>query len=146
VQAFIERGIAEGPRSVCGGTGRPTGFTRGYFARPTIFANVTSDMMIAKGEIFGPVLSIMIYETEDEAVAIANDTAHGLAGYVQGSDIDQSAMSRRESAPDGFTSTAHHLTAASRLAATTIGQWPRARDVRFRRTSRGEGCTWLPRA
>jgi aldehyde dehydrogenase (NAD+) len=89
VQALIERGIAEGATLVCGGTGRPSGFNRGYFTRPTVFANVTSDMTIAREEIFGPVLSMMIYETEDEAVAIANNTTYGLAGYVQGEDMDR---------------------------------------------------------
>jgi aldehyde dehydrogenase (NAD+) len=68
-----------------GGAGRPQGFNRGYFIRPTVFGDVTSDMTIAKDEIFGPVLSMMTYETEDEAIAIANNTTYGLAGYVQGS-------------------------------------------------------------
>ncbi len=87
VQGLIERGIQEGATLVCGGAGRPAGFNRGYFVRPTVFADVTPDMTIAKEEIFGPVLSMMTYETEDEAVAIANNTTYGLAGYVQAADI-----------------------------------------------------------
>ena len=87
VQGLIERGIQEGATLVCGGAGRPAGFNRGYFVRPTVFADVTPGMTIAKEEIFGPVLSMMTYETEDEAVAIANNTTYGLAGYVQAADI-----------------------------------------------------------
>jgi aldehyde dehydrogenase (NAD+) len=88
VQGLIEKGIKEGATLVCGGTGRPTGFNRGYFVRPTVFADVTPDMTIAKEEIFGPVLSLITYETEDEAVEIAINTSYGLAGYVQAADID----------------------------------------------------------
>ena len=89
VQGLIERGIQEGATLVCGGTGRPVGFNRGYFVRPTVFADVTPDMTIARDEIFGPVLSMMTYDSEDEAVAIANDTTYGLASYVQGGDIER---------------------------------------------------------
>src|SRR5262249_43504451 len=66
---------------------RPVGFNRGYFVRPTVFTDVTNDMTIAREEIFGPVLSMLSYETEDEAVATANDTTYGLAGYVQAGNI-----------------------------------------------------------
>jgi aldehyde dehydrogenase (NAD+) len=88
IQALIEKGIQEGASLVCGGPGRPAGFNRGYFVRPTVFADVTPDMTIAKEEIFGPVLSMMTYETEDEAVEIANNTSYGLAGYVQAGTIE----------------------------------------------------------
>jgi aldehyde dehydrogenase (NAD+) len=88
VQGLIEKGIEEGATLVCGGPGRPQGFNRGYFVRPTVFADVTTDMTIAKEEIFGPVLSVMNYETEAEAIKIANNTSYGLAGYVQAGDID----------------------------------------------------------
>lgn len=88
VQGLIEKGIEEGATLVCGGPGRPAGFNRGYFVRPTVFADVTSDMSIAKEEIFGPVLSMMTYETEEDAVEIANHTSYGLAGYVQSGTID----------------------------------------------------------
>jgi aldehyde dehydrogenase (NAD+) len=88
VQGLIEKGIKEGATVVCGGTGRPTGFNRGYFVRPTVFADVTPEMTVAKEEIFGPVLSMMTYETEDEAIEIANNTSYGLAGYVAGDTLD----------------------------------------------------------
>jgi len=87
VQGLIERGIEEGATLVCGGPGRPSEFNRGYFVRPTVFADVKPDMTIAQTEIFGPVLSMLTYDTEEEAVAIANDTTYGLAGYVQSGDL-----------------------------------------------------------
>ncbi|MDJ0826589.1 MAG: aldehyde dehydrogenase family protein [Rhodobacter sp.] len=86
IQDLIQKGIDEGARLVAGGTGRPEGFNRGYFVRPTVFADVTNDMTIAREEIFGPVLSILPFESEDEAVAIANDTPYGLTNYVQSTD------------------------------------------------------------
>lgn len=89
VQELIERGVMEGATLVCGGPGRPTGLNRGYFARPTVFADVTPQMTIAREEVFGPVLSMMTYETEDEAIAIANDTAYGLGGYVRAGTIEE---------------------------------------------------------
>lgn len=89
VQGLIEKGIDEGATLVCGGIGKPSGFNRGYFVRPTVFADVMQDMTIAKEEIFGPVLSIMTYDTEDQAVEIANNTSYGLAGYVSADNIDR---------------------------------------------------------
>ncbi len=86
IQGLIEKGIAEGARLVAGGPGRPEGHNRGYFVRPTVFADVTPDMTIAREEIFGPVLSIMRFETEDEALKMANDTVYGLTNYVQTAD------------------------------------------------------------
>ena len=81
---MIEIGIEEGASLVAGGIEKPEGCDKGYYVKPTVFANVTNDMTIAKEEIFGPVLSIIKYENEDEAIKIANDTEYGLAGYVQG--------------------------------------------------------------
>jgi aldehyde dehydrogenase (NAD+) len=81
---MIEIGIEEGATLVAGGVEKPDGYDKGYYVKPTVFANVTSDMTIAKEEIFGPVLSIIKYDSEDEAIHIANDTEYGLAGYVQG--------------------------------------------------------------
>jgi aldehyde dehydrogenase (NAD+) len=81
---MIEIGIEEGARLVAGGIEKPEGYEKGYYIKPTVFADVTNDMTIAKEEIFGPVLSIIKYENEDEAIEIANDTEYGLAGYVQG--------------------------------------------------------------
>ena len=84
VLRLIEIGIEEGATLSAGGIERPEGYDKGYYVKPTVFSNVTSDMTIAKEEIFGPVLSILKYETEEEAIQIANDTEYGLAGYVQG--------------------------------------------------------------
>ena len=84
VNRLISRGIEEGATVVVGGTGRPDGLKKGYYVRPTIFANVNNQMTIAREEIFGPVLVMIPYETEDEAVRIANDTPYGLSGYVFG--------------------------------------------------------------
>ncbi len=89
VQALISRGIEEGAHLVTGGTGLPAGLQRGYFVKPTVFADVTPQMVIAREEIFGPVLSMMPYETDDEAVEIANGTMYGLAAYVQSADIER---------------------------------------------------------
>jgi aldehyde dehydrogenase (NAD+) len=86
VQDMIEAGIAEGARLVCGGPGRPAGLERGFYVRPTIFSDVQPHMRIAQEEIFGPVLSILAYDSVDEAVAIANDTVYGLGAHVQGRD------------------------------------------------------------
>ncbi len=87
VQQMIESGIAEGAKLVAGGPGRPDGIAQGYFVRPTIFSRVTPAMTIAREEIFGPVLSIIAYTDEDDAVRIANDTPYGLSGYVSSSDL-----------------------------------------------------------
>jgi aldehyde dehydrogenase (NAD+) len=87
VQRLIQQGIDEGARLVTGGTGRPAGIGKGYYARPTIFADVTPDMTIAREEIFGPVLSMMPYDTVEQAIDIANDTDYGLAAYVQSADL-----------------------------------------------------------
>jgi aldehyde dehydrogenase (NAD+) len=86
VEGYIEKGIAEGAHLVAGGLGRPDGLTRGYFVKPTIFSHVRNDMTIAREEIFGPVLCILPYHTEAEAVQIANDTPYGLAAYVWSQD------------------------------------------------------------
>jgi aldehyde dehydrogenase (NAD+) len=86
IQSLIQKGIDEGARLVAGGTGRPEGVNRGFFVRPTVFADVTNDMTIAREEIFGPVLSIIPFESEEQALAIANDTPYGLTNYVQSGD------------------------------------------------------------
>ena len=88
IQGLIKKGIDEGATLVTGGLGRPEGLNRGYFVRPTVFANVTNDMTIAREEIFGPVLSILPYDTEEQAIAQANDTPYGLSGYVQSGSVE----------------------------------------------------------
>jgi aldehyde dehydrogenase (NAD+) len=86
VEGYIAKGIAEGAKVVIGGSGRPDGLTKGYFVKPTIFSNVRNDMTIAREEIFGPVLCILPYDNEEQAVQIANDTPYGLAAYVWSKD------------------------------------------------------------
>ena len=86
IQGLIETGISEGARLVAGGTGRPEGVNRGYYVRPTVFADVNNQMTIAREEIFGPVLSILPFDSEEEAIEIANDTPYGLTNYVQSED------------------------------------------------------------
>ena len=87
VQGLIQTAIDEGARVVLGGAGRPEGFNRGYFVRPTIFADVSNDQTIAREEVFGPVLAMIPFDSEEEAVAIANDTPYGLAAYLHTSDV-----------------------------------------------------------
>ncbi len=89
VQRLIGQGISEGAKLIAGGLGRPDGLTKGYFAKPTIFSDVRNDMAIAREEIFGPVLCIIPYEDEEDAVRIANDTAYGLSGFVTAGDIER---------------------------------------------------------
>jgi len=86
VEGYIAKGIAEGAKVLIGGTGRPDGLDKGYFVKPTIFSNVNNQMTIAREEIFGPVLCILPYDTEEQAVQIANDTPYGLAAYVWSQD------------------------------------------------------------
>jgi aldehyde dehydrogenase (NAD+) len=92
---MIEIGIEEGASLVAGGVEKPEGYDKGYYVKPTVFANVTNDMTIAKEEIFGPVLSILKYKSEDEAIEIANDTEYGLAGYVQGESVHANEVARK---------------------------------------------------
>ncbi len=89
VQGYISKGVEEGARLVAGGVGRPEHLNRGYFVRPTVFADVTPGMTIEREEIFGPVLAMIPFDTEDEAVEIANDTPYGLTNYVQSADEDR---------------------------------------------------------
>jgi aldehyde dehydrogenase (NAD+) len=96
IQALIAKGEAEGARLIAGGTGRPEGHESGYFVKPTVFADVDPDMTIAREEIFGPVLSMTPFDTEEEAVAIANDTPYGLTNYVQTQDNDKARRVARQ--------------------------------------------------
>jgi aldehyde dehydrogenase (NAD+) len=88
IQGLIETGIKEGAKVIAGGPGRPQGLSKGYFVRPTVFANVRNDMTIAREEIFGPVLCILTYKDEEDAIRQANDTVYGLSGYVSSEDRD----------------------------------------------------------
>jgi aldehyde dehydrogenase (NAD+) len=89
IQDLIQKGIDEGARLVAGGIGRPEGFNKGFYVRPTVFADVNNSMTIAQEEIFGPVLSIIPFDTEEEAIALANDTVYGLTNYIQTQDQDK---------------------------------------------------------
>jgi acyl-CoA reductase-like NAD-dependent aldehyde dehydrogenase len=89
VRGYIETGIAEGARLVAGGLERPDGLDRGFFVRPTVFADVTPDMRVFQEEIFGPVLCITPFRDEAHAVELANATAFGLSGYVQSADLER---------------------------------------------------------
>ncbi|MFD8128603.1 aldehyde dehydrogenase family protein [Streptomyces mirabilis] len=96
IQALIRKGIDEGATLVAGGPGRPDGLEKGYYVKPTVFARVTNDMTVAREEIFGPVVTILGYDSVDHAVEIANDTEYGLAGYVAGADLEKArAVARR---------------------------------------------------
>jgi len=96
VQRLIEIGIAEGATLVAGGTGKPAGLSRGYYARPTVFGNVNRSMTIAREEIFGPVLAIMPYDSEAEAIEIANDSEFGLAAFVQSENLEHARSVARQ--------------------------------------------------
>ncbi|MET1411199.1 aldehyde dehydrogenase family protein [Roseibium sp. HPY-6] len=96
IQGHIERGVADGARVVAGGPGKPEGFETGYFVKPTVFADVTNQMSIARNEIFGPVLVMIPFKTEDEAISMANDTPYGLAAYIQTGDPERAKRVSRK--------------------------------------------------
>ena len=96
VQAMIAQAIAEDSRLIAGGLGRPQGIERGYYVQPTVFADVTPDMLVAREEIFGPVLAIMPYDSEAEAIAIANDSTYSLSGYVTSASLERSRSVARQ--------------------------------------------------
>jgi aldehyde dehydrogenase (NAD+) len=87
VQSYIHLGLEEGAELLVGGEGRPAGLERGWFVQPTVFAGVNNDMRIAREEIFGPVLCVIPYDDEDEAITIANDSNYGLQAYVESADV-----------------------------------------------------------
>jgi len=95
IQNLIQKGIDEGAKLEVGGTGRPDGLNRGYYVKPTVFSHVTNDMTIAREEIFGPVLSLIGYEDDEDAVRIANDTVYGLSGYISGNSERAKAVAKR---------------------------------------------------
>ena len=140
IQRLIGAGIAEGARLVAGGPGRPPGLDRGYYVRPTVFGDVRPGMTIEREEVFGPVLAVMSYQDEDEAVEAANDTVYGLAAYVSSANIeharsDRDAVARRHGQSE--LSRMGRACAVRRLQ--TVGQRARIRRFRHRRLSRAEG-------
>jgi len=96
IQNLIQKGIDEGAKLEVGGTGRPDGLNQGYYVKPTVFSHVTNDMTIAQEEIFGPVLSLIGYEDDDDAVRIANDTIYGLSGYISSGDPERARQIARK--------------------------------------------------
>jgi aldehyde dehydrogenase (NAD+) len=130
IQGLIAKGEEEGARLVAGGTGRPDGLDAGYYVRPTVFADVTPEMTIAREEIFGPVLSIMPFDTEDEAIAIANDTAYGLTNYVQTQDPERARRVARR-----LRSGMVEMNGQSRAAGAPFGGYGQSGNGR-------EGGTW----
>ncbi len=95
INSLIQKGIDEGAQLIVGGPGRPEGLTKGYYIKPTVFANVNNSMTIAREEIFGPVLTIIPYDNDEDAIAIANDTEYGLSGYVSGEPAHARAIAKR---------------------------------------------------
>ena len=145
VQGLIARGIEEGATLICGGAGRPADFNRGYFVRPTVFADVTPDMAIAKDEIFGPVLSMMTYDTEDGASE--SQTIRLTVWPVMSKRVTSIAPvgSQRESVRGGFffeRRAGRPQCSFRRLQ--EVRQWPRARRLRFRGVSRSESRALVP--
>jgi aldehyde dehydrogenase (NAD+) len=95
VQGYIHKGLEEGATLLTGGPGKPEGLETGYYIKPTIFTDVSNRMTIAQEEIFGPVLVIIPYDTEDDAIAMANDSPYGLSGYVSGEPAHAKAVAKR---------------------------------------------------
>jgi aldehyde dehydrogenase (NAD+) len=130
IQGLIESGQREGARLVAGGLGRPDGLEVGYFVRPTVFADVSPEMTISRTEIFGPVLSITPFDTEDEAIVMANDTSFGLTNYVQTTDID-----RARNVAKRLRSGMVEMNGSSRSAGSPFGGYRQSGNGR-------EGGTW----
>ena len=130
IQDLIQSGIDEGATLVAGGPSRPDGLDKGYFVRPTIFTDVSNNMRIAKEEIFGPVLSIIPFENEDEAIAITNDTSYGLGNYVQTQDKEKARRVARK-----FRSGGVYINGKSADAGTPFGGYRQSGNGR-------EGGTW----
>ena len=143
IQRLIQAGIDEGAELVTGGPGRPENLNRGYFVRPTVFAGVRNDMTIAREEIFGPVLAILPYKDEADAIRLANDTVYGLAAYVQSGDLEHArrvaAQMRAGNVHLNYPGRRHRR-AVRRLQA--VGQRPRIRQMGARRVPRSQSHRW----
>jgi aldehyde dehydrogenase (NAD+) len=124
VQQLIEKGIAEGARLEAGGPGKPEGLHTGYFVKPTVFSHVSNDMTIAREEVFGPVLVLIGYTDDDDAIRIANDTSYGLSGYISGDAERARAMARR------IRTGMVHLNGAARDLAAPFGGYKQSGNGR----------------
>jgi aldehyde dehydrogenase (NAD+) len=143
IQGLIEKGIEEGATLVAGGPGKPEGFNAGYYVKPTIFSDVSNDMTIAREEIFGPVLSILPYKDEDDAISIANDTEYGLSGYVSGS------QEKAQKFAEKFRSGNVHVNGAGPDFNAPFGGYKKSGngrewgDLGLRRILRNQSNSWL---
>ncbi len=145
VRGYIEKGLEEGAQLITGGAEAPEGLDTGFFVKPTVFSDVTTDMTIAQEEIFGPVLVIIPYDTDDEAVEIANDTVYGLAGAVSGSDERARKVARKIRAGQVRGQRRRLLPRRAVRRLQAVGARPRARRPRARGVPRGEGAVRLTR-
>ena len=131
IQRLIEAGIGDGARLVAGGPGRPPGLNRGYYVRPTVFGDVKPGMTIEREEVFGPVLAVMAYENEDEAVRLANDTVYGLAAYVCSANLEHArAVAAAAPGRHGQYQLSGLGRARSLRRLQAVGQRPRIRRFR----------------
>jgi acyl-CoA reductase-like NAD-dependent aldehyde dehydrogenase len=139
VQGFIRRGIEEGATVIAGGEGQPRGVKKGYFVKPTVFANVNSTMVITREEIFGPVLSILIYDDLDEAVRLANDSIYGLQAYVFSSHAERARLvATRLEVGTVLVNSIRPEIVAPLWRTQTVGRRKRIRRPRHGGFSRGE--------
>ena len=151
IQGLIKKGIDEGATLVTGGLGSAGGLNKGYYVRPTVFADVSNEMTIAREEIFGPVLSIIGYKNEDDAVTIANDTPYGLAGYVSGGNVENARrVARRLRAGNvnlnGAQTNALRPSAATSSRATDVnGAASGSRNISRSRLWQAGACRLSPR-
>ena len=130
IQTLIKKGIDEGAKLVAGGPGKPPGLDKGYFVKPTVFADVNNNMEVARTEIFGPVLSVIPFETEEEAIEIANDTPYGLTNYIQTKDQEKARRVAKK-----FRSGGVYINGKSADAGTPFGGYRQSGNGR-------EGGTW----
>ena len=145
IQQLIEKGIGEGAKLEVGGPGKPDGLETGYYVQPTVFSHVSNDMTIAREEIFGPVLVMIGYEDDDDAVRIANDTAYGLSGYISGERRPRQARWPGASAAATCTSTAPRRLQRAVRRLQAVRQRPRVGAPRLRGVPRDQGHPGLRR-
>ncbi len=147
VRGYINKGVDEGATLLTGGAELPDGLDKGYFVRPTVFSNVTRDMTIAQEEIFGPVLSIIPYDSEEEAIEIANDTVYGLAGGVWAGDKEHAErVARQDSQRPGRGQRGRVQPSGAVRRLQAVRHRPRARQVRPRGVPGGQGAPALTQA